>query len=80
MALGNGGVFRTLRPSEHCLTQMTLLKLFLGTSPVATQEGEDVWRIDIPAGTWRVPSHDAGANNGSRSPLPASKPRVAPIE
>jgi len=47
MALGGGGVFRTVEPSRHCLTQLTLLELFLGTSSVVTQEGKDAWRIEI---------------------------------
>ena len=47
MALGEGGVFRTLSPSRHCLTQLSLLKLFLGTSAVVTHEGPDVTRIEV---------------------------------
>ena len=47
MALGEGGVFRTLSPSRHCLTQLSLLKLFLGTSAVVTREGLDVSRIEV---------------------------------
>lgn len=47
MALGAGGVFRTLSPSPHCLTQLNLLKLFLGTSAVVTREGPDVSRIEV---------------------------------
>jgi len=47
MALGAGGVFRTLSPSRHCLTQLNLLKLFLGTSAVVTREGPDVSRIEV---------------------------------
>ena len=47
MALGAGGVFRTLSPSPHCLTQLSLLKLFLGSSAVVTRESQDVWRIEL---------------------------------
>jgi RNA 3'-terminal phosphate cyclase (ATP) len=47
MALGAGGVFRTVQPSQHCLTQLSLLKLFLGTSAVVAEEGDDVWRIEV---------------------------------
>jgi RNA 3'-terminal phosphate cyclase (ATP) len=47
MALGAGGVFRTVQPSQHCLTHLSLLKLFLGTSAVVAQEGDDVWRIEV---------------------------------
>ena len=49
MALGGGGVFRTQRPSPHCLTQIALLETFLGVSIEAAQEDEDVWRITVPA-------------------------------
>jgi RNA 3'-terminal phosphate cyclase (ATP) len=47
MALGAGGVFRTVQPSQHCLTQLSLLKLFLGTSTFVAQEEADVWRIEV---------------------------------
>jgi len=47
MALGGGGVFRTVEPSQHCLTQLSLLELFLGTSSVVTREGKDACRIEI---------------------------------
>jgi RNA 3'-terminal phosphate cyclase (ATP) len=80
MALGDGGVFRTLRPSGHCLTQVALLKLFLGTSPVVTEESEDVWRIDVAAAEWRIAGHDTAGAIGSRPALPAPKRDVAPIE
>ena len=42
-----GGVFRTVRPSQHCLTHLSLLNLFLGTSAFVAQEGDDVWRIEV---------------------------------
>jgi RNA 3'-terminal phosphate cyclase (ATP) len=48
MALGGGGTFKTLRPSEHTTTQMALLQEFLGVTVRATAEAEDVWRIDVP--------------------------------
>ncbi len=57
LALGDGGAFRTLRPSAHCLTQMALLELFLGVSPRAIEESDDVWRIDVPAGGRRTARH-----------------------
>lgn len=47
MALGEGGAFRTVEPSPHCLTQLSLLKLFLGTTSVVTREAENVWQIEI---------------------------------
>jgi RNA 3'-terminal phosphate cyclase (ATP) len=48
MALGRGGMFRTLRPSEHCRTQASLLQLFLGVSIELIEhadQGTDVWTI-----------------------------------
>lgn len=47
MALGAGGVFRTVKPSQHCLTQIELLKLFLGTEITTTEETEGAWRIEV---------------------------------
>lgn len=47
MALGAGGVFRTVQPSQHFLTQLSLLKLFLDTTAIVAQEGDDVWRIEV---------------------------------
>jgi RNA 3'-terminal phosphate cyclase (ATP) len=49
MAFSAGGSFRTVRPSEHCRTQMALLEMFVGTTIAATEENSDVWRIDVPA-------------------------------
>ena len=46
MALGAGGVFRTVKPSQHCFTHLSLLKLFLGTSATVGEEGDDMWRIE----------------------------------
>lgn len=47
LALGSGGSFRTLRPSLHCTTQLSLLELFFGPTATATQEADDAWRIDV---------------------------------
>ena len=47
MALGAGGVFRTVKPSHHCLTQIELLKLFLGTEITTTEETNGAWRIEV---------------------------------
>jgi len=47
MALGSGGVFRTIEPSRHTLTQLRLLKSFLGTTAVVTRETDEAWRIEI---------------------------------
>jgi RNA 3'-terminal phosphate cyclase (ATP) len=47
MALGGGGVFRTLAPSLHTTTQLELLRLFIGAKASAVEESRDVWRIEI---------------------------------
>lgn len=49
MALGCGGVFRTLEPSRHCVTQMQLLALFLGVEVTSVQERSDAWRLEVGA-------------------------------
>ncbi|WP_394846015.1 RNA 3'-terminal phosphate cyclase [Pendulispora brunnea] len=49
MALGAGGTIRTVKPSMHCLTQIELVKMFLGLSIRTTEEAPDVWRIDVPS-------------------------------
>jgi RNA 3'-terminal phosphate cyclase (ATP) len=52
MALGAGGVFRTLAPSLHCSTQLELLRLFLGTQANVVEEQGGVWRVEVQG---RVP-------------------------
>ena len=47
MALGNGGAFRTVRPSLHFTTQLELLSLFLGTEATTVEEAPDVWRVEV---------------------------------
>lgn len=47
MALGKGGAFRTVKPTAHCLTQIQMLRAFLGVEVEVEQEGADVWRISI---------------------------------
>ncbi len=47
MALGHGGVFRTVKPSGHCLTQIELAKLFLNVEAKATEETGGAWRLKI---------------------------------
>jgi RNA 3'-terminal phosphate cyclase (ATP) len=51
MALGAGGVFRTLEPSPHTLTQLSLLESFLGSAAVVSREAHDVWQIEVSAST-----------------------------
>jgi RNA 3'-terminal phosphate cyclase (ATP) len=48
MALGGGGTFRTLRPSGHTVTQLELLRRFLGVEITAAEEADDAWRITVP--------------------------------
>jgi RNA 3'-terminal phosphate cyclase (ATP) len=48
MALGEGGSFRTVRPSEHTRTQATILEAFLGVKIAFHEESEDVWRVEVP--------------------------------
>jgi RNA 3'-terminal phosphate cyclase (ATP) len=47
MALGHGGVLRTVAPSLHTTTQLELLRLFIGTESSLIEEAPDVWRIEI---------------------------------
>jgi RNA 3'-terminal phosphate cyclase len=48
MALAAGGSFRTLAPSLHCKTQLTLLDSFIGTKVRTTRESDDAWLIEVP--------------------------------
>lgn len=47
MALGQGGVFRTVALTDHATTHLALLEMFLGTSWKVTEERADVVRIEI---------------------------------
>jgi RNA 3'-terminal phosphate cyclase (ATP) len=47
LALGGGGVFRTLEPSLHTTTQLELLKSFLGVKTSAVEESREVWQIRV---------------------------------
>jgi RNA 3'-terminal phosphate cyclase (ATP) len=47
LALGGGGVFRTVEPSRHCQTQLQLLEMFLGRKVHASEEAHDVWRLEL---------------------------------
>jgi RNA 3'-terminal phosphate cyclase (ATP) len=49
MAMGVGGVFRTVKPSGHSLTQIELVRKFLGVRVTATEESSDVWRVEVTA-------------------------------
>jgi len=47
MALGEGGVFRTVRLTDHSTTQLVLLGIFLGTQSKVVEEGAHVVRVEI---------------------------------
>ena len=48
MALGAGGSFRTVRPTEHARTHAALVDMFLGVKIAFHEESADVWRIEVP--------------------------------
>ncbi len=48
MALGNGGVFRTVKPSGHTWTHVELLRSFLGADIQVKEAGERAWEIEVP--------------------------------
>jgi RNA 3'-terminal phosphate cyclase (ATP) len=47
MALGDGGALRTLALSDHSLTQIALLRLFLGVEVTTHEEAPDAWRVEV---------------------------------
>ena len=49
MALGEGGVFRTVALTDHGTTQITLLAMFLGTKVSVIEEARDVVRVEVSA-------------------------------
>ncbi|WP_308197904.1 RNA 3'-terminal phosphate cyclase [Anaeromyxobacter oryzisoli] len=49
MALGQGGVFRTLEPTGHTRTHAELLRTFLGTDIQVRAAGERAWEIEVPS-------------------------------
>lgn len=51
LALGSGGAFRTVAPSGHTLTQIELLRRFLGTEIRVERESELAYRVEVPART-----------------------------
>jgi len=48
MALGGGGVFRTLKPSLHFETQRETLAAFLGVEIGLEEEAPDRWLVTVP--------------------------------
>jgi RNA 3'-terminal phosphate cyclase (ATP) len=51
MALGGGGLFRTVEPSRHTLTHVELLQAFLGTviHVGEVRERAGAWEVQVPA-------------------------------
>lgn len=47
MALGEGGVFRTVRLTAHATTHLVLLEMFLGAKARVTEESADVVRVEV---------------------------------
>lgn len=48
MALGAGGVFRTVRPTGHTRTHADLLRAFIGCEVKMTDVGAGVWEVEVP--------------------------------
>jgi RNA 3'-terminal phosphate cyclase (ATP) len=49
MALGGGGSFRTLSPTEHTRTQAELCRAFLRSAIRIEERGGGVWEVAVPA-------------------------------
>ena len=47
MALGKGGVFRTLKPSLHLLTNIDVIKKMTGIEIVLKEISEDCWEVIV---------------------------------
>lgn len=47
LALAGGGIFRTLAPTPHTMTNIEVLRLFLDVDARVEQESELVWRISL---------------------------------
>lgn len=50
MALGKGGSFRTLAPTEHTRTNIEVIRKFLDVRVSTSEQDEGSWLIDIKAG------------------------------
>lgn len=48
LALGSGGVFRTVEPSLHTTTQVDLLRQFVGVEVAVRELGGGVWEVEVP--------------------------------
>ena len=48
MALGGGGRFVTVEPTEHTRTQLALVPRFVGRAPTAIDRGDGTWLVEVP--------------------------------
>ena len=48
MVLGQGGSFRTLKPSQHLLTNIAVIKQMTGVEIKLTEMNQDCWQVDVP--------------------------------
>jgi RNA 3'-terminal phosphate cyclase (ATP) len=48
MALARGGHFITVTPTPHTLSNVEVIRTFLGRTPVVEREAGTAWRISIP--------------------------------
>ncbi|GDY11787.1 RNA 3'-terminal phosphate cyclase [Planctomycetota bacterium] len=51
LALGAGGRFRTGKPSDHTITNATIIGLFLGDRIVLADNGDRTWTVTVRGGT-----------------------------
>ena len=49
-AIAGGGTFRTLSPTTHLITQLEVIRAFLGINVRLDQESTAAWRVEVPAG------------------------------
>ena len=47
LALGSGGSYRTMSPTEHTTTNATVIQKFLNVQIDSTPETQSTWRIDV---------------------------------
>jgi RNA 3'-terminal phosphate cyclase (ATP) len=47
MALGRGGAFRTLEPTQHTKTNAEIVRMFTGAAIAFAEEGRDVVRVEV---------------------------------
>src|SRR5712691_6074621 len=50
MALAGGGMFRTLKPTAHTMTNAAVIRRFLDVSVAVEHEGNDVYRVTVGPG------------------------------